>query len=264
MGELLMAQHKQLTMRQGYAVCNPYRRVGGPHPLVDPRNSFRPQAPAVACSPVARSAIGRAVLPCREEEPTPLQVFAEGGYRADHAIADPTFQVLEQPHPIVDITDRWQPPSSTFTEYIGTGKSCTASESLCRYVRTRDYQKGKGRSAPNQYWQPIMSYLSAGAAIDHQDVDYNGFTALHHAAATGRAELIHFLIAQGANVDQRDYDANKAVDIAQMSQHLDCMHILSQAKQVKNRISRYNDMGYLEYPMNPMTSSHSGVPALTR
>jgi len=247
----------------------PYQKVTGPHPLVDPRSSFRPLAPAMVRSPIAPHAIGRAAMPCREEEPTPLQVFAEGGYRAGHAIVDPTFQVLEQPHPVVDITERWQPPSSTFTEYLGTGKSCTSSESLCRYVRTRDYQKGtmregQGRHGPNQYWQPMISYLSAGANIDHQDVDYNGYTALHHAASTGRAELIHFLIAQGANVDQRDYDANKAVDVARMTHHLDCMHILSQAKQVKNRVSRYNDVGYLEYPMNPMTSSHSGVPSLTR
>eukprot|EP00656_Telonema_subtile_P054919 TRINITY_DN8324_c0_g1_i1.p1 TRINITY_DN8324_c0_g1~~TRINITY_DN8324_c0_g1_i1.p1 ORF type:complete len:257 (+),score=52.00 TRINITY_DN8324_c0_g1_i1:140-910(+) len=238
----------------------PYKKVEGRHPTIDSRSCFAIQPLPEVRSPISKAALSRAVAPCRNDGPTPLQVYAEGGFRMGHPICDPTFQVLNQPHSLVDLTERWQSPASTFTEYLGGSQPCTASESLCRYVRARAYNKGEmlenqGEERFNQHWQPLMSYIEVGANLDHRDPEFNGFTALHHAAATGRAELVHFLIAQGANVDTRDYDGNKAVDAAREGAQMECMHILVHAKQVKNRIQRYNTVGPSEYAQRSLTGS---------
>ena len=96
------------------------------------------------------------------------------------------------------------------------------------------------------------------------------YTALHHAAATGRVDLIALLIAFGANIDRRDYDGNKAEDVAreaaknaesdsQRHSILEGMHCLVQGKQAKGRTQRYLDAGFMEFPTSPKTPQHAGV-----
>jgi len=136
---------------------------------------------------------------------------------------------------------------------------------MLKFFRTCTYQAGpvgepdQGVVAPNSDKAAIANYLAANANIDARDPYCDGYTALHHAAATARIDHVAMLISFGANIDVRDYDGNKAEDVARLvatqqvsaemrKSLLQCMHILVQAKQVKDRARRYVDAGYLEYP----------------
>jgi len=203
--------------------------------------------------------------------PTPTQVFAAG-------IEAPTFMLLNQPVPEIDINTvpGTLPASPACAEYIHPGEPSTATQQMLKYMRSYTYQAGPigepdcGRVAPNNDQSALAAFLKANADIDCQDPHYNGYTALHHAASTGRVDLIAMLIAFGADVDRRDYDGNKAEDVARETArdevdvpsrqvYLECMHCLVQGKQAKDRTRRYLDSGYLEYPTAQMTPTHMGV-----
>jgi len=207
----------------------------------------------------------------------PVEVFASG-------IEAPTFVLLNQPVPEIDVAcapGMNGAACPAFAEYI-EGADSTATQQMLKYVRSFTYQAGpigeadQGKVAPNNDQAALAAYLKANANIDARDPEYNGYTALHHAAATGRMDLIALLIAFGANIDCRDYDGNKAEDVAREAaknegtnmrwykdeadghfasvdqdkgkKYLECMHCLVQAKQAKDRTRRYLDVGYLEFP----------------
>jgi ankyrin repeat protein len=193
--------------------------------------------------------------------PTPCEVYAAG-------IEGPTFLLLNQPVPEIDIRTApgTSPASPAYAEYINPDEPSTATQQMLKYVRTVTYQAGAigepdcGKVAPNKDQAALASFLKANAEIDARDPDCNGYTALHHAAATARMDIVHLLIAFGANIDRRDYDGNKAEDVAREAARdevdtnrrqelLECMHCLIQGKQAKNRTRRFLDAGFLEYPM---------------
>lgn len=202
------------------------------------------------------------------QAPTPTEVFAAG-------IEAPTFMLLNQPVPEIDIATApgTSPASPSCAEYINPYEPSTATQQMLKYVRTFTYQAGPinepdtGKVAPNNDQAALAAYLKANADINAQDPEYNGYTALHHSAATARIDLIALLIAFGADVDRRDYDGNKAEDIAREAARdevekgkrqmlLECMHCLIQGKQAKDRTRRYLDSGYLEFPVSPKTLQH--------
>ena len=176
---------------------------------------------------------------------------------------------------ILALLPRQSPASPACAEYIRPGELCTATQQMLKYIRTNDYQVGEigecqGKTAPNNDQAALASYLRANADIDAQDPESNGYTALHHAAASGRVDLIALLIAFGANIDKRDWDGNKAEDTARESaknttdtaqRHaiLEGMHCLIQGKQAQGRTQRYLDAGFMEYPTSPKTPQHAGV-----
>ena len=55
------------------------------------------------------------------------------------------------------------------------------------------------RHAPNG-WLPSVRYLVEELGADVNARDHNGYNALHHAAARGDVELIHYLAGKGADV----------------------------------------------------------------
>jgi len=222
-------------------------------------------------SPIRKDALVQDAKFIPAPGPTPTEVFAAG-------IEEPTFYMLNQPMPEIDVTmgPGTSPASPSCAEYLQPGEPSTATQQMLKYVRTFTYQAGpmgepdSGKVAPNNDQAALASYLAAHADINAQDPEYNGYTSLHHAAATARIDLIALLIAYGANIDRRDYDGNKAEDIAREAARdevctekrrmlLECMHCLIQGKQAKDRTRRYLDSGYLEYPTSPKTPQHLGV-----
>jgi uncharacterized protein len=49
-------------------------------------------------------------------------------------------------------------------------------------------------------WMPAVKYLLEELKVDPNQRDYNGYNALHHAAARGDNELIQYLMAKGVDV----------------------------------------------------------------
>ena len=63
-------------LREAQAWANqPYQKVTGPRPTTDASTSFSLKPPAAVRSPISAAALQRAVAPCREDGPTPLQVI---------------------------------------------------------------------------------------------------------------------------------------------------------------------------------------------
>ena len=67
--------------------------------------------------------------------------------------------------------------------------------------------------APNG-WLPSVKYLVEELGMDVNQRDYNGFTALHNAAARGDRELILYLVEQGADVRALTRKGETTADMA--------------------------------------------------
>lgn len=63
-------------------------------------------------------------------------------------------------------------------------------------------------------WLPAVRYLVEELGADVNARDHNGYTALHHAAARGDDELIHYLVEQGADVTVVSRSGQTTVDMA--------------------------------------------------
>jgi len=228
-------------------------------------------------SPIRRLAL----LEDAKRMPAPQSDFAQSGsYLSSveifsQGVVAPTFAVNQQPLPEVDMYAGDAAPSASpsCAEYI-EGDS-TSTDQLLKFFRTCDYQATEvgepdaGVVAPNCDKAAVANYLAANANINARDAESDGFTCLHHAASTGRIDHVSLLVSFGANIDVRDYDGNKAEDVAREAakhqvdngcrkQLLECMHILVQAKQVKDRTRRFMDAGFIEFPTSPNTPSHPG------
>merc|ERR1711934_250776 len=231
--------------------------------------------PNPAVSPVRRTACNAEPSGIAPQAPTPTEVFEYGGVDMPHPIASPTYKLLQQPVPETETTQA--PASPACAEYLRPGAPCTASQQLLKYVRTIAYQATPigepdcGVVSPNNDPAALAGYIQANADINIRDSQENNeFTPLHHCAATGRLDLLELLVSFGADIDRRDFDGNKAEDIAREAakDHVDKasktvllqgMHMLAQAKQAKNRNQRYGQAGYLEYATSPKTPTHGGV-----
>lgn len=69
------------------------------------------------------------------------------------------------------------------------------------------------RHAPNG-WLPSVKYLVEELGVDVNQRDYNGFTALHNAAARGDTELIMYLVERGADVRALTRKGQTTADMA--------------------------------------------------
>ncbi len=63
-------------------------------------------------------------------------------------------------------------------------------------------------------WLPAVKYLVEELGADVNARDFNGYTALHHAAARGDNELIKYLVAHGADVTVVSRKGQTTVDMA--------------------------------------------------
>lgn len=63
-------------------------------------------------------------------------------------------------------------------------------------------------------WLPAVRYLVEELGADVNARDYNGYTALHHAAARGDNELIRYLVEKGADVTVVSRRGQTTVDMA--------------------------------------------------
>jgi len=63
-------------------------------------------------------------------------------------------------------------------------------------------------------WMPSLKYLVEELGFDVNTRDFNGYTALHHAAARGDNEMIRWLVAHGADVDVVSRKGQTTVDMA--------------------------------------------------
>jgi ankyrin repeat protein len=63
-------------------------------------------------------------------------------------------------------------------------------------------------------WLPSVKYLVEELGVDVNQRDYNGFTALHNAAARGDRELILYLVDQGADVRALTRKGQTTADMA--------------------------------------------------
>jgi len=63
-------------------------------------------------------------------------------------------------------------------------------------------------------WVPAVRYLVEELGADVNQRDHNGYTALHHAAARGDNELIHYLVERGADVTVVSRRGQTTVDMA--------------------------------------------------
>ncbi len=59
---------------------------------------------------------------------------------------------------------------------------------------------GNAHSHAPRGWVPAVQFLVEEIGADVNQRDYNGFTALHHAAARGDDELVLYLVGEGADV----------------------------------------------------------------
>ena len=63
-------------------------------------------------------------------------------------------------------------------------------------------------------WLPAVKYLVEELGADVNARDHNGYSPLHHAAARGDNELIHYLVEQGADVTAVSRRGQTTVDMA--------------------------------------------------
>lgn len=63
-------------------------------------------------------------------------------------------------------------------------------------------------------WLPAVRYLVEELGADVNARDHNGYTPVHHAAARGDDELIHYLVEQGADVTVVSRKGQTTVDLA--------------------------------------------------
>ena len=69
------------------------------------------------------------------------------------------------------------------------------------------------RHVPNGY-QPSVKYLVEVLGVDVNVRDFNGYNAVHHAAARGDTELIRYLVEQGADVMTVSRKGQTTLDMA--------------------------------------------------
>ena len=63
-------------------------------------------------------------------------------------------------------------------------------------------------------WLPATRYLIEEIGVDVNTRDHNGYTPLHHAAARGDNEMIHYLVERGADVMVVSRRGQTTVDMA--------------------------------------------------
>lgn len=78
---------------------------------------------------------------------------------------------------------------------------------------------GEGRAGNShrhvpEGWLPAVKYLIEEIGVDVNARDFNGYNAVHHAAARGDNELILYLVEQGADVTAVSREGQTTVDLA--------------------------------------------------
>ena len=75
------------------------------------------------------------------------------------------------------------------------------------------YAGNAHRHAPNG-WLSSVKYLIEELGVDVDQRDHSGYTAMHHAAARGDTELIHYLVEMGGDVMVVSRSGQTTVDMA--------------------------------------------------
>ena len=75
------------------------------------------------------------------------------------------------------------------------------------------YAGNSHRHVPNG-WQPSVKYLVEVLGVDVNARDFNGYNAVHHAAARGDTELVRYLVEQGADVMAVSREGETTLDMA--------------------------------------------------
>ncbi len=73
----------------------------------------------------------------------------------------------------------------------------------------------------------VRELIRRGAAVNQPSRNAMGVTPLHAAAAAGDADLVHFLIQNGADVNARQAGGHTAMDSAKQSGRQDIIALLS-------------------------------------
>ena len=105
----------------------------------------------------------------------------------------------------------------------------------------------------------VNAYLKQGKDVNATNKD--GKTPLHLAAMAGEREMLEFLIANGANLDMKDYGGSTALDYAQCHQHSGIARLLKAKGAVRTVPKGWHRRGShpKDYAMTvDKSDSHSG------
>jgi ankyrin repeat protein len=75
------------------------------------------------------------------------------------------------------------------------------------------YAGNAHKHAPNG-WLPSVKYLIEELGVPVDQRDFNGYTALHHAASRGDNDLVRYLVEQGADVKALSRAGQTTADMA--------------------------------------------------
>ncbi len=156
-----------------------------------------------------------------------LQIDSKGAtpfWRAAYATDVPAMQLLvaygADPNiPTVKVPERRFRRRADPTDYSGVAPIPVGGPAVYPIHAASGVGYGQGYAANSHRhtpdgWIPAVTYLVEELGMDVNQRDYNGYTAVHHAASRGDNALIEYLVSQGADVTLVSRQGQTTADMA--------------------------------------------------